>query len=36
LEEVSKKLEQIYGTKGFKDLLKRPDLFQMLRNKSAV
>lgn len=36
LEEVSKKLQQIYGTKGFKDLLQRSDLFQMLRNKSAV
>ena len=36
LEEISKKLEHVYGTKGFKDLLKRPDLFQMLRNKSAV
>jgi hypothetical protein len=27
LESVSKKLEHIYGMQGFKDLLKRPDLF---------
>lgn len=36
LEDVSRKLENIYGTQGFKDLLKRPDLFSMLKNKKTV